>query len=627
MKRITSLLLALLLCLTLAPTIALPTAEAASGDVTINSTNFPDKTFRNYVKENFDTNGNGVLSASEIADAKVIYVSETSVTSLKGVEYLTALEELYCWDCQLTSLDVSKNTKLWDLECYNNQMTSLTVGQQANLIILEFWNNKVTKIDVSGCPELIDLGCGDNQITSVDISKNPKLYFLTCQNNKLSSLDLSNNAGLGQLVCYGNNISSLNITPCPFVVQAYKNPEEVTDEGTRIQYLGWNDEAREGWIQLYVDKATTVLTDVVAVPPTITAQPQSQTVGEGATVKFTVAANNATDYQWYYRTGSGEAWKQYDGGNSATLTLTAKLYRDGYQYRCKVSNSYGEKFSSTATLTVSPTPVVTTNPKSQSGAVGDTLKFTAKASGADLTYQWYYRTSSTGTWMKSTLTGNKTKTLTVPVIASRNGYQYKCRISNANGSVYSTAAKLTVNTTITSQPSDARVALGKTAKFTVKATGAGLTYQWYYKSPNGSWAKSTLSGNDTATLSVPVIASRNKYQYKCLIKDANGGKVYSNAVTLKVKTVITSQPTDQSAPEGSTAIFTVQASGLGLLYQWQYRTSSTGTWKDSKANGNKTDSLAVTARASYANFEHRCVITDANGAKTYSNIVKLTVTP
>ena len=44
----------------------------AAGDVAINATNFPDEIFRQYVKDNFDTNKDGKLDSKEIANAKYI---------------------------------------------------------------------------------------------------------------------------------------------------------------------------------------------------------------------------------------------------------------------------------------------------------------------------------------------------------------------------------------------------------------------------------------------------------------------------------------------------------------------------------------------------------------------------
>ncbi len=97
------------------------------------------------------------------------------------------------------------------------------------------------------------------------------------------------------------------------------------------------------------------------------------------------------------------------------------------------------------TLTVVTKPTITTQPASKTVSAGTTVKFTVKASGGALKYQWYYRTSSSGSWTKCTGTGAATATLTVEAKAFRNGYQYRCRVSNAAGYKYSSAATLTVH--------------------------------------------------------------------------------------------------------------------------------------------------------------------------------------
>ena len=116
-----------------------------------------------------------------------------------------------------------------------------------------------------------------------------------------------------------------------------------------------------------------------------------------------------------------------------------------------------------------------------------------------------------------------------------NGYLYRCVITDANGSkTYSDAAALTIKTVITSQPQPVTAKSGQTVSFTVKATGAGLTYQWQFKKPGGSWVGSGAEGARTATLKVTPAASMNGYLYRCVITDANGGKTYSSAAKLTV---------------------------------------------------------------------------------------------
>ena len=70
----------------------------------------------------------------------------------------------------------------------------------------------------------------------------------------------------------------------------------------------------------------------------------------------------------------------------------------------------------------------------------------------------------------------------------------------------------------------------------VLATGKGITYQWQWRNgSSGTWARTTVSGNKTATISMPATAARNGYQYRCKITDSAGNVVYSYAVVLNVK--------------------------------------------------------------------------------------------
>ncbi|MBR0355630.1 MAG: leucine-rich repeat protein [Oscillospiraceae bacterium] len=274
--------------------------------------------------------------------------------------------------------------------------------------------------------------------------------------------------------------------------------------------------------------------------PTVIDQPQNVSAKAGDGVAFSVYAIGPNrSYQWYYRKSASDSWKKStaDSATTADLSITAESYRDGYQYRCKVSNAAGYAYSRAAKLTVVAKPSVTTQPGSQSAKEGETVKFTVAATGGGLKYQWYYRTSSTGEWKKSTGTGATTRALSVEAKSYRSGYQYRCRVSNAAGYKYSSAATLTVLTkpTITSQPSSKSVTAGTSVRFSVTATGGDLSYQWYYRTgSSGEWKKCTGTGATTRTLTVEAKSYRSGYQYRCKVSNEVGYK-YSSAATLTVK--------------------------------------------------------------------------------------------
>ena len=368
----------------------------------------------------------------------------------------------------------------------------------------------------------------------------------------------------------------------------------------------------------------------LASKPVITTQPKSVTATAGSTAKFTVAATGATSYQWQYRTSSTGSWYNSTASTakSATFTVTAETYRSGYQYRCKVTNSAGSVTSSAATLTVVSKPAITSHPKTTTAAEGATVNFTVKATGGSLTYQWYYRTSASGTWTKCTGTGYNTATLSVKAVDYREGYQYRCLVKNSAGSIYTNNAALHIlaKPAITTHPKTTTVAEGETVNFTVKATGGNLSYQWYYRTgSSGEWSKCTGTGCNTATLSVKAVAYREGYQYRCLVSNSLGS-IYTNNAALHVltKPAITTQPASKTATAGETVKFTVKATGGNLSYQWYYRVSSSGTWTKCSGTGYNTATLSVEAKAYRSGYQYRCLVKNTAG-ETYTNAVTLTV--
>jgi len=282
-------------------------------------------------------------------------------------------------------------------------------------------------------------------------------------------------------------------------------------------------------------------------------------------------------------------------------------------------------------------PEVVSQPVSVTKNAGETALFTAAASGNSLSYQWYWRKNSSGTWAASTGTGYNTDTLTVAAETKRNGYQYYCKITDASGktvktdivtlTVKETAAPLTV----TSQPADRTVTEGAEAKFTAAASGTGLKYQWYWrKNSSGTWAASTGTGYNTNTLTVAGEAKRNGYQYYCKITDASGNTVKTNTVTLTVKAAaaplaVTSQPVSTAVTEGAEAKFTVAASGTGLKYQWYWKKPSAIDWSASTGTGCNTNTLTVAGEAKRNGYQYYCKITDAIGKTVSTSAVTLTV--
>jgi Secretion system C-terminal sorting domain len=139
-----------------------------------------------------------------------------------------ALTNLSCFFNLLTSLDVSKNVALTTLGCGYNKLISLDVSKNVALTFLSFISNLLTSLDVSKNPNLFNLDCSNNRLTSLDVSKNVGLTYLKCSYNLLSSLDVSKNVALISLDCYYNQLTSLDVSQNVALIQLYCYSNQLT---------------------------------------------------------------------------------------------------------------------------------------------------------------------------------------------------------------------------------------------------------------------------------------------------------------------------------------------------------------------------------------------------------------
>lgn len=202
MKKLIALGLALLLTMTML-------CSCGKAGVKIDEKHFPDNSFRGYVLKEFDINGDRYLDEEEISVITKIGCWGEYIKTLKGIEYFTSLEELYCGNNEFTELDVSKCTQLRVLHCDYNQLSTL---------------------DLSNCTQLSDLDCSYNQLTSLDVRERSFLADLGCGYNQLTLLDLSGCTSLRYLYCHGNELTSLDVSDC------YEYIEVVTDDDVKITY-------------------------------------------------------------------------------------------------------------------------------------------------------------------------------------------------------------------------------------------------------------------------------------------------------------------------------------------------------------------------------------------------------
>ena len=169
----------------------------------------------------FDKDENGfvpITGKNKDIIAGIVYMNidncYPSLTDLSGIEYFSNLEELYCSQLKIETLDVNSLKKLKQLRCSDNRsLTALNVSGLTNLETLECSSTGLTLLDVSGLENLQKLSCDQSySLKTLKFGENDRLTELWCSGCNLSSLDVSSFTALETLDCsYNQNLTSLTL--------------------------------------------------------------------------------------------------------------------------------------------------------------------------------------------------------------------------------------------------------------------------------------------------------------------------------------------------------------------------------------------------------------------------------
>ena len=349
------------------------------------------------------------------------------------------------------------------------------------------------------------LYCAGNNIESLDLSGNPALEAICCENNPLETLDIRNNPILVELVSQ----------------DTVKQVTEDTGDGQVQMSYYWNKDEDDDYLS--INASTVLITTPALTYVTISFDcnggneqiaPMIALVGQTIISPTNPTKAGAAFYGWCT---DAEGTTGFDFGVEGTpVNSNITLYAKWLEYK----------------------PEILVQPEDLSVEAGAVARFEVQASGeGTLKYRWQFQAPNSTTWTNSGAEGCRTATMTFPMKAGMNGYLYRCVITDANGNkTVSNTAKLTAKTKITTQPAATSVTVGANAVFTIKATGAGLTYQWQFRAPNSTtWTNSGANGCKTATVTFPMKAGMNGYLYRCVITDANGVKTVSDTAKLLLK--------------------------------------------------------------------------------------------
>ena len=195
-NRVLAVVLAIVMVVCLLPSAVF----ADETGVELSEANFPDKTLREELKY-YDTDEDGILSEYEQYGPTILNLSGKSITTLKGVELLPHLMQLFVDNCGLKSIDALPEN-LMILSCKNNELTALPELPDS-LITLDCSGNRISELPKLSA-SLEGLNCSSNELTALPELPD-SLTTLKCVNNRLQHLPKLP-AGLecrsGRTLCY-----------------------------------------------------------------------------------------------------------------------------------------------------------------------------------------------------------------------------------------------------------------------------------------------------------------------------------------------------------------------------------------------------------------------------------------
>ena len=169
----------------------------------------------------------------QISEAEAITQSLTGegleISDLTGIEAFINITGLNVRNNNLTTVDVSKNTKLTWLSIDQNQLTSLDVSSLPSLEALYAGENKLSSMDVSNNLLLKKLWLNINELTAIDISSNTILEELELDwNFDLASVDFTNNLQLKRIHLWQTAISTIDVSKLIDLERLYVSETNLT---------------------------------------------------------------------------------------------------------------------------------------------------------------------------------------------------------------------------------------------------------------------------------------------------------------------------------------------------------------------------------------------------------------
>ncbi len=382
---------------------------------------------------------------------------------------------------------------------------------------------------------------------------------------------------------YGSGTPSLNVSNSA-IVKASGGEGGISDNSSTDIRIGVGDNSSGG---IVFDNGTGTVYGSVTLQEDLTiGEDESLTIPDGASLTIDDGAT---------LTNEGAVT------NSGTLTNNGTINNSG---------TLPDNIEGTVPPSITTTSLV-------EGTENTTYTATLTADGEPTSWAWSAAASSN---TPPGLALNNDGTIT-GAPAAAGTYSFTVTASNSGGSD-SKSLSITISPaalSITTQPSSQSVTEGKTASFSVEATGSGtLTYQWQQSTDGSTWTN--IDGANAATYTIEnTTTAMSGYQYRCVVTDGNSTEVTSQAATLTVTaatvsvTGVTLNKTSANLTVGGTVILNATitpSDATNKNVTWSSDNTSVATVDaDGKVTAAGAGTATITVTTADGNKTATCVVT------------------
>lgn len=147
--------------------------------------NIPDPNFKaKLLSLGLDINGDGEIQNSEALLEQALFLENSNIQDLTGLESFTNLSTLFCSNNQITNIDlVNGMNNLSTIDAENNLISNVNITNLQSCTYMYLYGNPINELNIVGLPNLLYLSFDPNIMATLTL-----LSVIDCPNVRIDSI-------------------------------------------------------------------------------------------------------------------------------------------------------------------------------------------------------------------------------------------------------------------------------------------------------------------------------------------------------------------------------------------------------------------------------------------------------